>query len=246
MVKFYKPKAHHPVQLAWSRALGRYLKDDGEVAVERILAVRDDPAEMQKELQALEEEGYYPRLVFLDAGLVNELDDVNRRNFLDLFQAIAQFDGYRAGELMIERCRTPELVIEPEVFALRMQNLILGLKQNTFNLGAIRIGNLLHNAMSMVRAHHVKLEGDFVNVVVSIMLLEGIGRQLNPDLDLFKSALPVLRDYSIKDRGKATIEGVKDAQQHGSAPHWIKVWIFLELRNMFVRNERDDEWLQLW
>ncbi|KAI8144427.1 hypothetical protein BJV82DRAFT_667634 [Fennellomyces sp. T-0311] len=245
MVKFYKPKAYHPVQLAWSRAMGGYLKDDGEVAVERVLAVRDNPAEMQKELEALEEEGYYPRLVFLDAGLVNELNDVNRRNFLDLFQAIAQFDGYQAGELMVERCRTPELVIEPEVFALRMQNLILGLKQNTFNLGAIRIGNLLHNAMNMVRAHHVKLEGDFVNVVVSIMLLEGIGRQLNPDLDLFKSALPVLRDYSIKDHGKATIEGVKVAQQHGSAPHWIKVWMFLEMRNMFVRNERDDEWLQL-
>ncbi|KAI9249159.1 hypothetical protein BDA99DRAFT_222135 [Phascolomyces articulosus] len=246
MIKFYKPKAHHPVQKAWSRAMGRYLKDDGEVAVERILAVRDDPVEMHKELLALEDEGYSPRLVFIDAGLVNELNDVNRRNFLDLFQAIAQFDGYRAGELMVERCRTPELVIEPEVFALRMQNLILGLKQNTFNLGAVRIGNLLHNAMNMVRAHHVKLEGDFVNVVVSIMLLEGIGRQLNPDLDLFKSALPVLRDYSIKDHGKATIEGVvKDVQMHGSAPHWLKVWIFLELRNLFLRNERENEWLQM-
>ena len=246
MIKFYKPKAHHPVQKAWSKAMGRYLKDDGEVAVERILAVGDNPVEMHKELLALKEEGYSPRLVFIDVGLVNELNDVNRRNFLDLFQAIAEFDGYRAGELMVERCRTPELVINPDVFALRMQNLILGLKHNTFNLGAVRIGNLLHNAMNMVRAHHVKLEGDFVNVVVSIMLLEGIGRQLNPDLDLFKSALPVLRDYSIKNHGKATIDVVKDVQMHGSAPRWLKVWIFLELRNLFVRNERENEWLQMW
>lgn len=226
--------------------LGRYLRDDGDAVVRRVLAVADDPEEMRKELEKVDNEGYVPRLVFIDTGLVNELNDVNRRNFLDLFQAIAEFDGYRAGELMVERCRSPEMVVNPDVFALRMQNLILGLKQKTFNLGAVKIGNLLHDAMNMVRAHHVKLEGDFVNVVVSIMLLEGIGRQLDPNLDLFKSALPVLREYSIKDRGKATIEGMKDVQQRGSTPHWIKVWIFLELRNWFSRSERDDPWLQMW
>lgn len=246
MVKFYKPSAHNPIQRAWSKISGHYTEDDGDIAVERILAVRGDHEEVHRELNALNDEGYTPRLVFIDAGLVNELNDVDRMNFLDLFQAIAEFDGYKAGELMVERCRTPELVIEPDVFALRMQNLILGLKENTFKLGAVKIGNLLHSAMNMVRMHHVKLEGDFVNVVVSIMLLEGIGRQLDPDLDLFKSALPVLRDYTIKDRGKAAIEGVKDVQAHGSAPHWIKVWVFLELRNWLFRNTREEEWLQMW
>ncbi|KAI8642073.1 hypothetical protein BD408DRAFT_417035 [Parasitella parasitica] len=243
MVEFYKPSAHHPLRLAWSKFLGRELKDDGEAAVNRILAVKHDPLAVQKELKALEHEGYSPRLVFIDTGLVNELNDVNRRNFLDLFQAVAQFDGYRVGELMVERCKSPEAVIQADVFALRMQNLILGLKQHTFHLGAVKIGNLLHETMNMVRSHHVKMEGDFINVVVSIMLLEGIGRQLNPDLDLFKNALPVLRDYSIKEGGKAALEEMKDPRSRGG--HWIKVWIFLELRNYLGRNTRDDEWLQL-
>lgn len=39
----------------------------------------------------------------------------------------------------------------------------------------------------------MKMEGDFINTVISILLLEGIGRQLDPDLDLFASALPMLR-----------------------------------------------------
>ena len=39
----------------------------------------------------------------------------------------------------------------------------------------------------------MKMEGDFINTVISILLLEGIGRQLNPNLDLFASALPILR-----------------------------------------------------
>ena len=37
------------------------------------------------------------------------------------------------------------------------------------------------------------MEGDFINTVISILLLEGIGRQLDPGLDLFKGALPILR-----------------------------------------------------
>ena len=38
----------------------------------------------------------------------------------------------------------------------------------------------------MVRQHHVRLEGDSI---ISILLLEGIGRQLDPMIDLLKSAL---------------------------------------------------------
>ncbi|KAI7870471.1 hypothetical protein BDF14DRAFT_1873937 [Spinellus fusiger] len=226
MVKFYPPSIYTPIRKWWSQWTGQELNDDGDAIVSRIMAVRDDPAKLQKEIEVIEQQGYAPRLVFIDAGLVNELNDTNRLNFLDLFQAIAQFDGYRAGELMVERCKTPELVVHPDVFALKMNHLILKLKQNTFNLGAVKIGNLLHETMSMVRNHRVKLEGDFVNVIVSIMLLEGIGRQLNPDLDLFKMALPVLREYT-------TIEGVMDMKQHPFSPHWLKVWIFLEFRAWF-------------
>ncbi|KAI7906313.1 ABC1 family-domain-containing protein [Cokeromyces recurvatus] len=238
MVEFYKPSVYHPLRSSWSKWMGHELKDEGETAVNRILRVQHDPVAIQQELEQLEQEGYAPRLVFIDTGLVNELNEVNRRNFLDLFQAIAHFDGYRAGELMVERCRSPEVVIQPDVFALRMQNLILGLKQSTFHLGTVKIGNLLHETMNMVRSHHVKMEGDFINVVVSIMLLEGIGRQLNPDLDLLKNALPVLRDYSLK-------EGRKVAMEDPKAP-WLKVWIFLELRAYLGRNSRDEEWLKLW
>ena len=67
-----------------------------------------------------------------------------------------------------------------------MQHLVLGVKSRTFALGNIRIGEVLSEVLAMVRGHHVRMEGDFVNVVISILLLEGIGRSLNPDLDILK------------------------------------------------------------
>jgi aarF domain-containing kinase len=65
------------------------------------------PTAWRDKLQSLHRDGYLPELVFIDAGLVTTLNATNRQNFLELFRAVAEFDGYRAGQLMVERCRTP-------------------------------------------------------------------------------------------------------------------------------------------
>ena len=56
----------------------------------------------------------------------------------------------------------------------------------------VRIGGVLGRVLSAVRHHRVKLDSNFVSVVVSISLLEGIGRQLDPEIDIFKEALGVI------------------------------------------------------
>ena len=45
------------------------------------------------------------KLVFLDAGLVTQLNDYDRRSFVQLFQAVIKGQGYKVGRLMIERSR---------------------------------------------------------------------------------------------------------------------------------------------
>ena len=163
--------------------------DEGEDVTEQVLGqlrpFRHKHKAWAAELSRIDAEGYRPQLIFIDTGLVTELNDTNRRNFLDLFKAVAEFDGYKAGHLMVERCRQPDAVLDPEVFALRMQHLVLGVKSRTFALGNIKIGDVLSEVLDMVRGHHVRLEGDFVNVVLSMLLLEGIGRSLDPGMDLF-------------------------------------------------------------
>ena len=189
MVRFYKPnqldislKAPKRAHEATSSAE----LDVNEQVLRRLRPHTKDPEAWKTALAELEHEGYRPQLLFIDTGLVTQLNDKNRRNFLDLFRAVAEFDGYKAGHLMVDRCRQPEAVLDPEIFALKMQHLVLGVKSRTFALGNIKIGDVLSQVLQMVREHHVRLEGDFVNVVISILLLEGIGRSLDPNLDLFK------------------------------------------------------------
>lgn len=166
---------------------------DSDKIVSHLRSLIHYPAAWRAELTSLFSAGYIPEVVFIDAGLVTTLDATNRRNFLELFRAVAEFDGYRTGKLMIERSRSPELAIETETFALKMQHLVLSVKRKTFSLGQIKISDLLTEVLKAVREHHVRMEGDFINTVISILLLEGIGRQLDPGLDLFESALPILR-----------------------------------------------------
>ncbi|KAH3680041.1 hypothetical protein WICPIJ_008422 [Wickerhamomyces pijperi] len=179
--------------------------------------------ELSRALCKLDKEGYHPEVCYIDAGLVTELNTRNRVNFISLFNALAQFDGYKAGELMIERSRAPETAIDPELFAIKVEKLVSKIKERTFTLGTVSIGDLLEKMLSMVRAHHVKMEGDFVSVIVAILLLEGLGRQLDPELDLFARFLSRQDD---KGFGKLIDNADKFTM--------LKVWIALELRQFIT------------
>ncbi|KAI0019176.1 hypothetical protein F4780DRAFT_461033 [Xylariomycetidae sp. FL0641] len=203
MVRFYQTrqpdlKIHRHQSQSEAHPQERHDVTEQVLARLRPYRKRKDTTAWEAELQKIDAEGFRPQLIFIDTGLVTELNATNRRNFLDLFRAVAEFDGYRAGHLMCERCRQPEAVINKEVFALKMQHLVLSVKSRTLALGNVKIGDILQQVLDMVRQHHVRLEGDFVNVVISILLLEGIGRSLDPNVDLLSSSLPILRQLGAQ------------------------------------------------
>lgn len=181
MIRFYKNE-HYKHEREYKIVKLSNEADSNKVTKDLLLLPMSQWADKLKKLY---NQGYHAEICFLDAGLVTELRAEDRRNFIDLFKALAEFDGYRAGELMVERLRTPETVINKEIYALKVEKLVDRMKERTFTLGSISIGDLLDQVLGMVRTHHVRMEGDFVTVIVAILLLEGIGRQLDPDLDLF-------------------------------------------------------------
>ncbi|KAH9044525.1 ABC1-domain-containing protein [Lactarius pseudohatsudake] len=234
MVKFSRSTTSLVLKTLWSSFFSGDTDDlandptslDSNVVVSDLTSLSSSPVAWREKLQSLHDEGYLPELIFIDAGLVTSLNAKNRQNFLDLFRAVAEFDGYRTGQLMVERCRSPHLAIDTETFALKMQHIVLNVKRKTFSLGQIKISDILKDVLSAVRRHHVKMEGDFVNTVISILLLEGIGRQLDPNLDLFKSALPILRQLG---RAMTNQENVNSLPQ-GHFTSLLKLWVLLEAR----------------
>ncbi|KAL7272042.1 hypothetical protein RUND412_005167 [Rhizina undulata] len=239
MVRFYKPPplsllARFCMTFPSSDSNSSDTVNHNEVTSEvltRLKPYYKNAAGWNEELSKLDQEGYRPQVVFIDTGLVTELNNYNRRNFLDLFRAVAEFDGYRAGKLMIERSRSPGSVIDGEVFALKVQHLVLAVKSRTLALGNIKIGDILNEILHMVRMHHVRMEGDFINVVLSMLLLEGIGRSLDPNIDLLKSSLPMLRSIGTST-GAQMVRGQREESEMGKGKDWdlFKVWMALETR----------------
>lgn len=54
--------------------------------------------------------------------------------------------------------------------------------------------------MSSSLAHHVMIDSRFVNLFMSVVILEGVGRQLDPNLNIISATLPVI-SYSIPEYG---------------------------------------------
>ncbi|KAH9250380.1 hypothetical protein BASA81_011860 [Batrachochytrium salamandrivorans] len=136
---------------------------------------------------------YTPYLYIVDTGLVSSLSQTHLVNFIDLFKAISEFNGNKISQLMISRSKSPWTVIDADGFQSAMSQFIQDIKHRTFALKNIRVADILGFVLSKVRIHHVKIEGDFVNIAISVMLLEGMGQQLEPSMDLLRASVPFLR-----------------------------------------------------
>lgn len=52
--------------------------------------------------------------------------------------------------------------------------------------------------------HHVSIDTRFVNMFMSVIILEGVGRQLDKNLNIISASLPII-SYSIPDYSEVWI-----------------------------------------
>ena len=128
-------------------------------------------------------------LVVLDAGLVVELAPTDRRNFVDLFAAVVARDGAKCGDLLLDRARA-HACRDRAAFKADVARLVGAATRRGVTLDELRVADLLLDVLNVCRTHGVRLEANFATTVVAITIVEGIGRQLDPDLDLLYEAAP--------------------------------------------------------
>lgn len=151
------------------------------------------------------------QIVFLDTGLVTELSRTDFKNFTDLFQALVlKGDGYLAGELMIDRspnwsranvidregfCQGLAEIVKP-IFAKRAVAVVSG---QSASLRDLRIDTILTRLFQLARIHHVRIDAAYTNLVMSLLCVEGLGRQLAPEMDLRPLLAQAALQYLIRE-----------------------------------------------
>jgi aarF domain-containing kinase len=135
-------------------------------------------------------------IVFLDAGISASLSPADRRNLIDLFRAVILNRGNEAGRLMVERARYERCSETPggvDAFARGVEALVAEFHDNRkqgLTLGAVRIGSLLSRVLDLCRDHGVEIDPAMATIVISTLVLEGLGRSLDADLNLIDFAIP--------------------------------------------------------
>nr|XP_006820386.1 PREDICTED: uncharacterized aarF domain-containing protein kinase 2-like [Saccoglossus kowalevskii] len=131
------------------------------------------------------------KLILLDTGITSELEEEDRWNFEGVFTAVVLGDGEKVADLFLHHACAKECE-DVDKFKKEMSTLVREATKNTLNLSKVNVGELLRSVFSLLIEHKVKLESNFASMVLAIMVLEGLGRSLNPNLDIMAAAKAVL------------------------------------------------------
>eukprot|EP00730_Choanoeca_flexa_P006473 TRINITY_DN12159_c0_g1_i3.p1 TRINITY_DN12159_c0_g1~~TRINITY_DN12159_c0_g1_i3.p1 ORF type:complete len:558 (+),score=130.89 TRINITY_DN12159_c0_g1_i3:186-1859(+) len=142
------------------------------------------------------------KILLLDGGIVTEMTKRDRINFIDLFGAIVQKDGRECGHLMLSRARLHDCS-DPEGFINAIDKLVKEACDTGMKLNKVRVGELLQRVLGLMCTYRVKIESNFTNVLIGIMVAEGVGRALDPEVDLMVLAGPIL----LKEKAKLALTG---------------------------------------
>ncbi|EFA76010.1 putative protein serine/threonine kinase [Heterostelium album PN500] len=132
-----------------------------------------------------------PKLVLLDVGLVTELDTTDKSHFKELFTEVVKGNGKAGAELIIKYAKEAQCS-EQEIFEFKEKMGEIFNKVQNSKLSEIHVGHLMSQILSLVREYHVKLESNFATLVMGTIVLEGLGKQLDPNISLLKAAIPFL------------------------------------------------------
>lgn len=170
-----------------------------------------------------------PKYIALDFGIIGTLSTDDQRYLADNFLAFFNRDYRRVAELHVESGWVPQNTSVDE-FELA----IMALCEPIFNkpLRDISFGGFLLSLFITARRFQMEIQPQLLLLQKTLLAIEGLGRELYPDLDLWKTAKPFLIKFVKEKRGPKAI--IKRYQR--DMPMWAEqLPDFMKNTNLLVR-----------
>ncbi|WP_315708709.1 ubiquinone biosynthesis regulatory protein kinase UbiB [Brenneria uluponensis] len=137
-----------------------------------------------------------PQYIGIDCGIVGSLNKEDKRYLAENFIAFFNRDYRRVAELHVDSGWVPaDTNVEEFEFAIRTVCEPIFEKP----LAEISFGHVLLNLFNTARRFNMEVQPQLVLLQKTLLYIEGIGRQLYPQLDLWKTAKPFLETW-LKDQ----------------------------------------------
>ena len=154
-----------------------------------------------------------PRYIAVDFGIMGTLSPTDQHYLAENFLAFFQRDYRRVAELHIESGWVP-----PETRVDEFESAIRTVSEPIFDrpLKDISFGGFLLALFQTARRFNMEVQPQLVLLQKTLLNIEGLGRQLDPELDLWKTAKPFLETW-MRDRvgPLSVIRRIKD-----QIPRW--------------------------
>ncbi|WP_089139585.1 ubiquinone biosynthesis regulatory protein kinase UbiB [Vibrio rumoiensis] len=156
-----------------------------------------------------------PLWIGLDCGIVGTLNNEDKRYLAENFLAFFNRDYRRVAELHVDSGWVPaDTNLTDFEAAIRTVCEPIFAKP----LCEISFGHVLLNLFNTARRFNMEVQPQLVLLQKTLLYIEGLGRQLYPQLDLWETAKPFLENWMMEQVGpKAVLNAVKD-----KAPLWAE------------------------
>jgi len=148
-----------------------------------------------------------PKYAAVDFGIVGTLDPRDQYYLAENFLAVFDRDYRKVAQLHLESGWVPEGSRVDE-----MESAIRTVCEPIFNkpLKEISFGTVLLRLFEIARRFDVTIQPQLILLQKTLLNIEGLGRDLYPDLDIFKTAGPIMREWvREKMSGRAIIENAR-------------------------------------
>ena len=158
----------------------------------------------------------FNRYIALDFGIVGTLSDVDKSYLAQNFLAFFQRDYRRVAELHVESGWVPRATRVEE-----LEGAVRACCEPVFDrpLKEISLGLVLMRLFQASRRFNVEIQPQLVLLQKTLLNIEGLGRQLDPDLDLWVTARPILEVFMDEQFG---VRGMWDRLKQ-EAPRWGQI-----------------------
>jgi ubiquinone biosynthesis protein len=131
----------------------------------------------------------------MDFGTVGYLDNTDRANLVRLYIAVIQFDVVAIIEQLIRMG-----IASPSVDEQGLQRDLRRLLRKYYGLPLkeISAADLLSEIQPIIYAYHLRIPSDYWLLLKTLVIMEGVGKRLAPDFDVFEVSAPYVRRFLIK------------------------------------------------
>ncbi|HGS5356996.1 TPA: ubiquinone biosynthesis regulatory protein kinase UbiB [Vibrio cholerae] len=156
-----------------------------------------------------------PQWIGLDCGIVGTLNSEDKRYLAENFLAFFNRDYRRVAQLHVDSGWVPlDTNVDEFEVAIRMVCEPIFAKP----LCEISFGHVLLNLFNTARRFNMEVQPQLVLLQKTLLYVEGLGRQLYPQLDLWQTAKPFLEKWMANQVGpQAFLDALKER-----APLWFE------------------------